>query len=139
VPPLATGLKDWVAPPLCACLFRRTAFLDALFAKADQLPEALQQAGFWLAFNLQHHTGGVLRIQESLSTSQLPDGAAASYGYLSAPPSATGELLAPPVAQAAAWLGAFYLAEQGLFERWLPPAWHQRFEPWLAAQIRSAN
>jgi glycosyltransferase involved in cell wall biosynthesis len=139
VPPLATGLGDWVAPPLSACLFRRTAFLDALFAQAAQMPLQLQQAGFWLTFNLQHHTGGVLRILETLGTCQLPDGAAASYGYLSAPPDETGALLVPPVALAAAWFAQFYATEQAMFRRWLPPAWHQRFGPWLSAQQKAAT
>lgn len=139
VPPFATGLGDWVAPPLSACLFRRTAFLDALFAQAARMPLPLQEAGFWLTFNLQHHTGGVLRILETLGTCQLPDGAAASYGYLSAPPDDSGALLVPPVQEAAVWLGQFYAAEQALFKRWLPPTWHQRFGPWLAAHIKAAD
>ena len=134
VPPLATALKDWVAPPMSACLFRRSAFLDRLFAQWESVPPELQHAGFWLVFQLQHHTSGVLRILETLATCRLPDGAAASYGYLSAPSGINAELVEPPVAHAAAWLGQFYQQEQALFRRWLPPAWHQRFGPWLAAQ-----
>jgi glycosyltransferase involved in cell wall biosynthesis len=134
VPPLATALKDWVAPPMSACMFRRSAFLDRLFESCDSLPPDLQNAGFWLAFQLQHHTSGVLRILETLTTVRLPDGAAASYGYLSAPSGINATLLQPPVAEAAAWLAQFYQQEQPLFRRWLSPAWHQRFVPWLAGQ-----
>ena len=134
VPPLATALKDWVAPPMSACMFRRSAFLDSLFDRWESVPLDLQNAGFWLVFQLQHHTGGALRILETLTTFRLPDGAAASYGYLSAPSGIDATLLQPPVAETVAWLGQFFQQEQALFQRWLPPAWHQRFVPWLAAQ-----
>ncbi len=138
VPPLATGLKDWVTTPSCACLFRRTALLDAFFAQAQSLPLQLQHAGFWLAFQLQHHTGGVLRILDTLSTHQLPDGAAASYGYLSAPSDLQGRLYSPPIAQAMQWFTEFYAKERTLFNDHLPAAWHQRFSSWLRAQMPAA-
>lgn len=134
VPPLATALRDWVAPPMSACMFRRNAFLDQLFARRSTMPDELQQAGFWLVFQLQHHTGGVLRILETLTTCRLPDGAAASYGYLSAPSGSDGLLKEAPVATALSWLADFYRDEQPLFRQWLPASWHQRFTPWLAAQ-----
>lgn len=133
IPPLATTLRDWVAPPMSACLFRRGAFLDALFSQTATVPESLRHNGFWLAFQLQHHTGGVLRLLETLTTCRLPDGAAASYGYLSAPSGLDARLQQPPVAEAATWLADFYGREQDLFRQWLPAAWHRRFEPWLAA------
>ena len=133
VPPLATTLRDWVAPPMSACMFRRSAFLDRMFAARSDMPLELQQNGFWLLFQLQHHTAGVLRILETLTTCRLRDGAAASYGYLSAPSGASATLADPPLAAATHWLGHFYQQEQALFQRWLPPAWHQRFAPWLAA------
>ena len=133
VPPLATTLRDWVAPPMSACMFRRSAFLDRMFAARSDMPLELQQNGFWLLFQLQHHTAGVLRILETLTTCRLRDGAAASYGYLSAPSGAGATLADPPLAAATHWLGHFYQQEQALFQRWLPPAWHQRFAPWLAA------
>lgn len=135
IPPLATGLKDWVASPRTACLFRRTAFLDRLFESVDQVPLALQNAGFWLAFQLTHHTSGVVRICETLSTHRLPDGAAASYGYLSSPTTSDGAVLRPPVDKAAVWLKALYGQDPSLFQKWLPPSWEQRFENWLAAQL----
>lgn len=75
-----------------------------------------------------------MRILETLTTCRLPDGAAASYGYLSAPSGINATLLQPPVAEAAAWLEQFCQREQALFRRWLPLAWCQRFVPWLAAQ-----
>ena len=133
VPPLATSLRDWVAPPMSACMFRRSAFLDRLFAGQSEMPDELRHAGFWLVFQLQHHTAGVLRILETLGTCHLPDGAAASYGYLSAASGSNAALIDPPVAAAATWLGQFYQHEQALFRHWLPPAWHQRFGPWLAS------
>ena len=135
VPPLATRLWDWVAPPLSACMFRRTAFLDAFFAQAHSMPEALQAAGTWLCFQLAHHTSGALRIRETLTTCQVPDGAAASYGFFSAPHTPEGSLLAqPPLREALSWFQALVLREPALFKRWLPPAWHQRFGQWVQLQ-----
>ena len=116
VPPLATALKDWVAPPMSACMFRRSAFLDRLFDSWEMVPPDLQNAGFWLVFQLQHHTSGVLRILETLTTCRLPDGAAASYGYLSAPSGIDATLQPPPIAETVAWLGQFYQREQALSE-----------------------
>ena len=80
-----------------------------------------------------HHTGGVLRFRETLSSSRLRDGAAASYGYLSAACSADGSLIQPPVAEAAAWFAGFYQQEQAVLRQWLPEAWHRRFAEWLQA------
>lgn len=137
VPPLATRLKDWVAPPMSACMFRRSSFLDYLFAQHETMPELLREAGFWLSFNLQHHTSGALRILETLTTCTLPDGAAASYGYLSSPNNLRGDLIAPPVAETADWLGHFYNQELTLFRQWLPQPWHLRFKGWLESQTAS--
>lgn len=134
IPPLATPLKDWVAAPMSACMFRRSAFLDCLFARRADMPQALQQAGFWLVFQMQYHTAGVLRILETLSTCRLPDGAAANYGYLAAPSGINGSLMMPPIAETVAWLGQLYRQERALFNQWQPPAWHQRFGAWLASQ-----
>jgi hypothetical protein len=134
VPPLTTSLRDWVAPPPAACLFRRTALLDALMRDLDHIPVPLQQAGFWLLFQFQLHTAGALRIRETLASCTLPDGAAATYAYLSAPSGANGRLLEPPLGLAARWLSEFHAREQVLFRQWLPAAWHARFGPWLAAQ-----
>ena len=131
IPPMATRLRDWVAPPRAACLFRRTAFLDHLFARRHEVPAELQAAGFWLVFQVAHHTGGAVRFLETLGSVRLPDGAAASYAYLSAPSGPTAKLVDPPATQAAQWLAAFYQQEQALFRQWLPPAWHQRFPGWL--------
>ena len=139
VPPLATGLADWVAPPMSACMFRRTAFLDAVVAQRHTLPPALQQAGFWLLFQLQHHTGGVLRMLDTLGTCRLADGAAASYAYLSAPSGVGPALTVPPVRETVDWLRQFYASEPSLFSTWLPPAWHQRFSVWLDAQAAAAD
>jgi len=138
IPPLATALRDWVAPPRSACLFRRTAFLDRLFAQRHTLAPELQQAGFWLVFQLAHHTGGAVRFQETLGSVRLADGAAASYGYLSAPSDIHGQLQAPPVAVAARWLAQWYQHEPTLFQQWLPPAWHTRFVAWLEAQASTS-
>jgi glycosyltransferase involved in cell wall biosynthesis len=135
VPPLATTLRDWVAPPMSACLFRRNAFLDRFFERRGELPDELKSAAFWLVFQLQHHTSGVLRILETLTTYRLPGGAAATYGFLSAPTSSDGVLANPPIALAATWLRSFYRDEDALFRQWLPASWHQRFEPWLAAHF----
>ncbi|MBC7706799.1 MAG: glycosyltransferase family 2 protein [Rhodoferax sp.] len=135
VPPLATTLRDWVAPPMSACMFRRNALLDRLFARRGDMPDELQDAGFWLVFQFQHHTSGVLRILETLTTCRLPEGAAATYAYLSAPSGSSGTLVDPPVFSAAAWLTQFYQDEPALFQQWLPASWHQRFGPWLAAHM----
>lgn len=134
IPPMVTGLRDWVAAPWSACMLRRGALLDRLFERAGSVPVPLQTAGFWLACQLAHHTAGLLRIRETLSSCALDDGAAASYGYLSAATGADGALVTPPVEDAAQWLQEFCRQEQALLRRWLPPAWHQRFASWLPAQ-----
>ncbi len=134
VPPLATGLKDWVAPPISACLFRRSEFLDRMFAEVDQMPAALRCAGAWLLVHLQHHTAGVLRIRETLTTVLLADGAAASYGYLASPAALDGHLVDAPVQAGAIWLEGFFDREQNLFRRWLPQSWHRHFRTWLTRQ-----
>lgn len=133
VPPLATRLGDWAAPPLAACMFTRSEFLDALFSDLHRMSPALRQAGGWLLVQLTQQTTGLLRMRETLVSVELRDAAAASYGYMSSPASLRGELLAPPVRDAAAWLMDFYQREALLFRRWLPKAWHERFQPWLAA------
>lgn len=133
VPPLATRLGDWVAPPMAACMFRRSVLLDRLFAHAPSAPPALQAAGFWLLMQFAHHTGGVLRLRETLSSCRLRDGAAASYGYLSAASSADGTLVTAPVTEAIAWFKQFHQQEQSLLRQWLPDAWHVRFAQWLRA------
>jgi hypothetical protein len=134
IAPLTTSLTEWVAPPLSACLFRRNAILDRLFANRTTMPATLQQAGFWLVFQLQLHTAGALRMQETLGTCRLPDGAAAHYGYLSGPTDLHGKVLQPPVADTVAWLQDFYGREESVFRDWLSPAWHQRFVQWLPTQ-----
>ncbi len=133
VPPLATSLRDWVAPPMSGCMFRRNVLLDRLFAHAASAAPALQAAGFWLLMQFAHHTGGVLRLRETLSSCRLHEGAAASYGHLSAASHADGTLIAPPLAQALHWFGSFHEQEQALLRQWLPEAWHRRFHEWLAA------
>lgn len=133
VPPLATGLRNWIAPPMAGCMLRRNLLLDRFFAHAPHAGPALQAAGFWLLMQFAHHTGGVLRLRETLSSCRLRDGAAASYGYLSAASSADGTLVQPPVAEAVAWFGQFYRQEQTLLRQWLPEAWHLRFAEWLRA------
>lgn len=134
IPPLATRLQDWVAPPRSACLFRCTAFLDRLLANPQALDPSLQQAGFWLVFQLALHTGGAVRFLETLGSVRLPDGAAASYGYLSAPSDPSAGLAPVPVGRAARWLAHWIATEGDLFRQWLPAAWHARFAPWIAAQ-----
>jgi hypothetical protein len=133
VPPLATSLRDWVAPPMAGCMVRRNVLLDRFFAHAPMADPALQAAGFWFLLQFAHHTGGVLRLRETLSSCRLREGAAASYGYLSAASGADGTLTAAPVAEAVAWFGHFYQQEQALLRQWLPQAWHLRFAQWLAA------
>ena len=133
VPPLATSLRDWVAPPMAGCMFRRNVLLDRLFAHAPAMSPALQAAGFWLVMQFAHHTGGLVRLRETLSSCRLRDGAAASYGYLSAASRADGTLVAAPVAEALQWFAQFYRQEQALLRQWLPEAWHRRFHEWLGA------
>lgn len=133
VPPMATRLSDWVAPPMSACMFRRSAFLDGLFEQAEALPRELQTAGFWLAFQLAHHTAGALRARATMTTCRVPRSAALGYGFFSSASAPDGSLLAePPVSAARAWLQAWVQREVGLFQRWLPLSWHQRFETWIA-------
>lgn len=139
VPPLATRLHDWIVSSISACMFRRTVFLDRLFARADAAAPSLHDAGMWLPVQLQQHTAGTLRIRETLSTSVIEEGAGASYGYLSSPADANGALLVPPVDAALAWFAEFYDAERALFEKWLPSAWHTRFASWLEEQSISGR
>ncbi|MBL8382501.1 MAG: hypothetical protein JNM90_05470 [Burkholderiales bacterium] len=134
IPPLSVGLGAWVGAPLGACLFRRGDLLDRFFAGATPLPEALADCASWLLFQLAQHTGGVLRLRETLASIALPDGAAASYGYLAAPAGLDGALRAPPPREAALWLQEFYLDNEDAFRRVLPEKWHRDFEPWLDAQ-----
>lgn len=133
VPPLATSLRDWVAPPMAGCMVQRTVLLDRFFAHAAPASPALQAAGFWLLVQFAHHTGGILRIRETLSNCRLSNGAAASYGYLSAASGADGSLITAPVTEAVAWFDRFYRQEQALLRKWLPEAWHVRFGQWLPA------
>lgn len=133
VPPLATSLRDWVVSPMTGCMVRRNVLLDRFFAHAPTAAPSLQAAGFWLLMQFAHHTGGVLRLRETLSSCRLRDGAAASYGYLSAASGADGTLITPPVADAVAWFDDFYRQEQTLLRQWLPEAWHLRFGQWLRA------
>lgn len=134
VPPLATGLKDWIFSSVSACMLRRTALLDRLVDPAQRLTPALRAAGLWLPLQLQHHTAGVLRIRETLSSSVIGDGAGASYGYVSAPSNANGTIVQPPVRDACEWFADFYRSEHALFAAWLPATWHQRFKAWLNQQ-----
>ena len=134
IPPLATGLGDWVGVPISACMFRRGELFDRFFAAPGEMSDALRAGGFWLMFQLQQQTAGVLRLRETLTSVALPDAAAASYGYLSAPAGLAGPLPAMPVREAALWLQEFFLEHEEAFLRWLPPAWHRNFEPWLDRQ-----
>ena len=133
--PFDIGLADWVGAPISACMFRRGELLDRLFtqpqAGAAADAAALAAAGFWLAFQFQLHTVGALRLLETLVTCRLPDGAAGSYGYMSAATRLDGTLAIVPLRDAALWLQEFYLDQEPAFRRWLPLHWHQNFELWL--------
>lgn len=85
-----------------------------------------------------HHTGGVLRIRETLTSCRLRAGAAASYGHLSTASAEDGTLITPPLAEAVAWFSQFDAQEQQLLRQRLPDAWHRRFAEWLAAQQQQA-
>lgn len=134
VPPLATGLRDWIAAPVSACLFQRNALMDQFFASAAQAPESLQQAGYWLALQFAHHTGGLLRIRETLATCRLPIGAPVTYDNIAAPRSLDGQVISPPVGDATHWLESFLVQEHALLQRWMPATWHQQMGSWLKAQ-----
>ena len=134
VPPMATGLRDWVASPWSTSMLQRNALLDRLFARHATAPPELQAAGFWLTCQFAHHTAGIVRFRETLSSCRLAPGMTASYGLLLAAGDIHGALVTPPVDAALAWLQDFYQQELPLFRQSLPPAWHQRFVAWLAAQ-----
>ena len=133
IPPLTTGLHDWVGVPMAACLFRRSELLNRLFVAPPVMGPALSAAAFWLAFQLSQQCAGVLRLRESLSSIRLPVGAVASYGYVGSAVGLDGTLLDVPVREAALWLQGFYLDHEDTFKRWLPASWHRGFEPWLDA------
>lgn len=136
VRPMATTLHDWIATPMSACMFRRSALLERFFAHAPAAPAELQMAGFWLLFQFAHHTGGILRIRETLTSCRLPDGAPSSYGYVGNPSDLGGKLITPPVAATLDWLAQFQQTEQAAMRQWLPPAWHAHFPTWCAAQVQ---
>ncbi len=131
-PPLAMTLAGLPLPARAGCLFRRTRILDLLFAQAESLPLPLQNAGFWLALELQQQTLGALLIPETLSHSggqpALPCNDALEKG--------AGQHLAK---LAAHWLHSFYMAERSVFQAWLPPAWHEKFLHWIWHQGESGS
>lgn len=131
VPPLAGGLADWSGAPLSACMFRKSELLDRFFAQPGEMPATVRDDAAWLMLQLAQQSTGLLRMREGLCSVVAPDGAAASYGYLASPARLDGALAAPQVREAALWLQEFYLDHEEAFLRWLPPAWHRRFEPWL--------
>ncbi len=139
VRPMASTLHDWIATPISACMFRRSALLDRFFVHALQAPAELQAAGFWLLFQFAHHTGGILRICETLTSCGLPDGAPASYGCVGNASDLKGNLVSPPVADALDWLVQFHRAEETTMRQWLPPAWHAHFPKWCAAQRQTRS
>lgn len=134
VPPMTTGLRDWVASPWSTSMLQRNALLDRLFARHATAPPELRAAGFWLTCQFAHHTAGIVRFRETLSSCRLAPGTTASYGLLLAAGDIRGALVTPPVDAALAWLQDFYQQELPLFRQSLPPAWHERFLAWLAAQ-----
>lgn len=141
IPPFATGLAQWVAPPLAACLFRRDLLADLLAdlpgGDADAglaWPDRIARAGGWLPLQLTLHTCGLLRFRETLSSVALHSGAQASYGWLSAPHGLDGALVEPTVEEGAAWFRRWHAVRLEALSTRLPAAWHQRFAAWLDAQ-----
>lgn len=135
IPPLATGLREWLFPPLAACLVRRGELLDRMLsARPDSMPEALRVDGAWLLLQFAHLVAGTLRIRETLATHRVNRNAVAGYGYLAGPPTLDGRLGSPDVSLGRTWLEQFYRSESDAFQHWLPETWHRRFAIWLAAQ-----
>lgn len=135
VPPLAVSLAQWIAPPVSACMFPRDVFEELARCAPSFWPDDLNRAAIWLPLQLALHTRGLLRFRETLCSVHLQDGLQASYGWLSAPHSLGGSLTDVPLAEGARWFANWYSAEQERLATRLPPAWHQRFESWLAAQV----
>ena len=131
IPPLATGLGEWVGAPLSACMFRKGDLLNLFFSQPGEMSAAVRDGAVWLLVQIAQQTVGLLRLRETLTAVVPADGAAASYGYLSAPAGLDGRLLDLSVREAALWLQEFYLDHEDAFLRWLPAAWHRGFEPWL--------
>ncbi len=134
VPPLAVGLAQWVAPPVTACMFPRDVFEELARCAPSSWSDDLNRAAIWLPLQLALHTRGLLRFRETLCSVRLQDGLQASYGWLSAPHALGGSLTDVPLAAGARWFAGWYAAERERLAKRLPPAWHQRFESWLAAQ-----
>ena len=134
IPPLIAGLGDWAGAPLSACMFRRGELLDLFFSRPGDLPATVRDGGFWVMQQIAQQTTGMVRLRETLTGVLPAAGTAAGYGYLSAPAGLDGRLRALQVREAALWLQEFFLDHEEAFLRWLPPAWHQGFEPWLDRQ-----
>ena len=137
IPPFATGLAQWVAPPLAACMFRRDLLADLPGreqASKEAWPPSLARAGGWLPLQLALHTTGLLRFRETLCSVMLNSGAQASYGWLSAPHAPDGSVAEVSVVEAAAWLRGWHAAHREVLAAALPAVWHERFATWLDAQ-----
>lgn len=131
IPPLATGLGEWGGAPLSASMFRKGELLQLFFTRPGAMPAAVCDGAFWIMMQLAQQTSGLMRLRETLTAVVPVDGAAATYGYLSAPAGLDGRLSNLQVREAALWLQEFYLDHEEAFLRWLPAAWHRGFEPWL--------
>jgi hypothetical protein len=138
IPPHATRLVDWVGAPMAACMFRTGGLIDAAVREAANAGSVVSSAGFWLAFQFQLHCLGALRSRTTLATCALPDGTAAGYGYVSSAQRLDGGLLESPSRDMGLWWQEFYLDREEDFRRWLPAAWHLRFESWLDAHTGAA-
>jgi hypothetical protein len=133
IPPLAAGLRDWIASPMSACLFRRNDLLERLLADSAQISDGLRDAVFWLVLQFAQQTAGLLRVRESMVSVRIGDGAVATYGYVGSPTGLNGGLIEVQPREAALWLQEFYLDHELVFRRCLPAAWHLAFERWLDA------
>ncbi|WP_018412043.1 glycosyltransferase family 2 protein [Methyloversatilis thermotolerans] len=135
VPPLASTLAQWAAPPLAACMFDRRLLAEALAGiDTDALPADMVHAGGWLPVQLALHLTGMLRFRETLSGVVCREGGQASYGWLSAPHRLDGSLVDAPLAGAGHWFADWKRKKADWLGRTLPPAWHRRFDAWLDAQ-----
>lgn len=135
IPPFATGLSQWVAPPLAACMFRRDLLVELAGAADGQpWPADMAEAGGWWPVQLALHTSGLLRFRETLCSVRLASGTQASYGWLSAPHTPDGRVIEPAVAGVTDWLRRWHAGHRDTLAARLPAAWQQRFPAWLDAQ-----
>jgi len=128
--PFSSTIEEWPFPPLAASVFRRSAFLDRLFADLHR-SAAFARHPAWLLLQCVHNIAGSVRINECLLSLRVRDAADVTYARLLAPLDAEGHPNEPEPVEAAGALAAFFGHNEGTFGRHLAPVWWEAFADWL--------